>query len=142
MGDYRRLIKPALVAALVASHSGLLEVYIDNQQNHTAPVRVCIFTSTDGFPDNPKKASVCLSQPGPQSDHFQFENIPYGKIAVSAYQDLNDNGVLDKGWFGIPKEPVGVSLGESGPARRPVFGPASFPFESPQASVRIKLRNH
>jgi uncharacterized protein (DUF2141 family) len=42
----------------------------------------------------------------PQAEpHFQFE-IPVGRWAVSAFEDANDNGVLDMGIFG-PKEPSG-----------------------------------
>jgi hypothetical protein len=36
---------------------------------------------------------------------FRFE-VPSGHWAVSAFEDLNDNGVLDMGMFG-PKEPNG-----------------------------------
>jgi hypothetical protein len=35
--------------------------------------------------------------------HFQFQ-VPIGRWAVSAFEDVNDNGVLDMGAFG-PKEP-------------------------------------
>jgi uncharacterized protein (DUF2141 family) len=42
----------------------------------------------------------------PQAEpHFQFQ-IPVGRWAVSAFEDANDNGVLDMGIFG-PKEPAG-----------------------------------
>jgi Uncharacterized protein conserved in bacteria (DUF2141) len=42
----------------------------------------------------------------PQTDpHFQFQ-IPPGRWAVSAFEDENDNGILDMGFFG-PKEPAG-----------------------------------
>lgn len=43
-------------------------------------------------------------EPGaPGSFHFQ---IPAGRWALSAFEDQNDNGVLDMGVFG-PKEPSG-----------------------------------
>jgi uncharacterized protein (DUF2141 family) len=42
----------------------------------------------------------------PQSDpRFQF-HLSSGRWALSAYEDQNDNGVLDMGMFG-PKEPSG-----------------------------------
>ena len=34
-----------------------------------------------------------------------FDNLPAGKYAVKAYQDLNDNKVMDTNFIGIPKEP-------------------------------------
>ena len=36
-------------------------------------------------------------------------NLPIGECAINIYQDINNNGQLDTGLFGIPKEPVGIS---------------------------------
>ena len=36
-------------------------------------------------------------------------NLPEGEYLISAYQDVNNNGKLDTGFFGIPKEPVGMT---------------------------------
>lgn len=35
--------------------------------------------------------------------------ILQGEYAIAVYQDMNNNGVLDKGLFNIPKEPYGLS---------------------------------
>ncbi|MEM1118861.1 MAG: DUF2141 domain-containing protein [Bacteroidota bacterium] len=42
------------------------------------------------------------------SGTFKFTDIPNGKYAVSAFQDLNNNKKLDANFIGIPKEPVGA----------------------------------
>lgn len=36
-------------------------------------------------------------------------NVPAGECSINIYQDMNNNGKLDAGFLGIPKEPVGVS---------------------------------
>jgi len=36
-------------------------------------------------------------------------SLPNGEYVISAYQDANNNGKLDYGMFGIPKELVGIS---------------------------------
>jgi len=51
---------------------------------------------------------------------FSFENVPAGKWAVIAFQDVNDNSTLDMGLLG-PKEPYGFSNNY-----RPRFGPPRF----------------
>jgi hypothetical protein len=56
----------------------------------------------DGFLKHP--AQQARIEPGAEP-HFQFQ-IPVGRWAVSAFEDRNDNGVLDMGAFG-PKEPSG-----------------------------------
>jgi uncharacterized protein (DUF2141 family) len=35
--------------------------------------------------------------------------LPEGEYLVKAWQDINKNGKLDTGFFGIPKEPVGIT---------------------------------
>jgi uncharacterized protein (DUF2141 family) len=53
-------------------------------------------------------------------------------VAVAAFQDLNRDGVLNKGAYGVPIEPYGFSNNARGP-----FGPPSF--ES--ASVRLPAQS-
>jgi uncharacterized protein (DUF2141 family) len=36
-------------------------------------------------------------------------NVPVGECVILVYQDTNNNGESDTGFFGIPKEPVGIS---------------------------------
>ena len=36
-------------------------------------------------------------------------NLPNGEYVLDAYQDTNNNGVLDFGLFNIPKEPIGIT---------------------------------
>jgi len=45
-------------------------------------------------------------------------SIPYGEYAIAIFQDSNNNGQLDYGLFGIPRELVGMSnyLGRGFPA--------------------------
>jgi len=39
----------------------------------------------------------------------QSLQLPIGEGVFNIYQDTNNNGKLDAGLFGIPKEPVGIS---------------------------------
>jgi uncharacterized protein (DUF2141 family) len=55
-----------------------------------------------GFLDKPVRQ---IKLPPKSARSFRFEVAP-GRWAVSAYEDRNDNGVLDMGLFG-PKEPSG-----------------------------------
>ena len=56
----------------------------------------------DGFLNHPVQ-QVRIEQHA--EPHFQFQ-VPVGRLAVSAFEDVNDNGILDMGAFG-PKEPSG-----------------------------------
>ena len=39
---------------------------------------------------------------------FEFTNISQESYVIRFFQDVNNNGELDKGLFGIPKEPWGI----------------------------------
>ncbi len=40
---------------------------------------------------------------------YLIENVPAGEVAVLVYVDENENGLIDKNFIGIPKEPLGIS---------------------------------
>lgn len=67
--------------------------------------------------------------------------VPPGRYAAQVFQDVNGNGKLDRGLFGVPKEPIGIS--RDAPIH---FGPPKWPDASfdhgPQAQrIALKLRS-
>jgi len=42
-------------------------------------------------------------------DTYRLTGIPAGEVAILVYVDSNDNGLIDKNFIGIPKEPLGLS---------------------------------
>ena len=50
-----------------------------------------------------------------------INTVPPGVYAAEAYQDSNDNGLLDRNWLGLPLEGMGFS--NDAPMN---FGPPSF----------------
>ena len=52
---------------------------------------------------------------------FAEIQLPQGEYAITVYYDVNDNGVLDTNFIGIPKEPIASS--NNAPAR---FGPPKY----------------
>jgi len=68
-----------------------------------------------------------------------FKDLPFGIYAIKIFHDENDNGELDKNFFGIPSEDYGFSNNAKGS-----FGPASwedaqFKFEKDQIIVEINI---
>jgi uncharacterized protein (DUF2141 family) len=68
-----------------------------------------------------------------------FDSIPVGEYAVSAYQDENDNGKLDTGLYGIPKEKYGFSNNARGTMGAPAFEELLFKVEE-DTEINITLR--
>lgn len=55
-----------------------------------------------------------------------FENIPEGTYAISSFHDENDNKKMDTNFFGIPKEPIGISNNAKGFMGPPKYKDAKF----------------
>ncbi|MEM8998055.1 MAG: DUF2141 domain-containing protein [Acidobacteriota bacterium] len=53
-------------------------------------------------------------------------SLPRGEYAVKAYQDLDADGELGRGDFGVPTEPYGFSNGARGTFGPPGWGEARF----------------
>lgn len=73
-----------------------------------------------------------------ESLRFTFK-LPVGTYAVAVYQDINDNGVLDKGLFSIPKEPYGLSNNFRPKFSAPTFGDCKFGLDS-ATTISIDLK--
>ncbi len=69
-----------------------------------------------------------------------FSNISAGTYAISVFQDANDNGQIDKNFFGAPTEPYGFSTNTYGMFGPPDFADVSFEVkENETVSLTINL---
>lgn len=60
--------------------------------------------------DAQNKTVKLLRQPVKLKENiFFFTDLPFGKYAIRAFHDANNNGKLDTGFFGQPVEGWGVS---------------------------------
>jgi uncharacterized protein (DUF2141 family) len=104
------------------SHEFSVEVKVDRFQPGKGLIRVCIFDSEDTFFNNAMACEVKETPGAGQSISLPFsQKFPSGKYAIAVYQDLNQNGILDRNWLGLPVEPYGFSNNPS-----TFFGPPSF----------------
>lgn len=73
---------------------------------------------------------------------FSFPDLPYGKYAVSVFQDENDNGTLDHNALHFPAEPLGFSnhfsLGVF--SGFPSFEKLQFPFSADTGVLEIVVK--
>lgn len=56
---------------------------------------------------------------------YLIDDVPEGNVALLVYVDENRNGLIDKNFIGIPKEPLGISNSYR-PKGPPVFERAKF----------------
>ncbi|WP_163130373.1 DUF2141 domain-containing protein [Agarivorans sp. Alg241-V36] len=66
------------------------------------------------------------------------EPLP-AECAINVYHDINANGVLDTNWFGIPKEPTGMSNNPKGSFGPPSYQDAKIKLSGQEQVFRIKI---
>lgn len=71
---------------------------------------------------------------------MQLPGISPGIYAVKVFHDVNDNGLLDTNWIGIPKEPYGFSNDAMGTFGPPSFVQASFKVGAGTSALRIRMK--
>ena len=143
----RRVLHLATIAAAVGSLATqalgahlLLQVHLPSGAH--GRVAYLLFDSPRGFPQDKSKAIIqgfSRSLPKGSVETIDLGDLPPGRYAASVYLDENDNGKLDSGLFGIPKEPVGAS---NNPRRRmgpPRFEDCTFTMASSTLSIPIQL---
>ena len=68
---------------------------------------VAVYDSQEGFKSEKAFTGLIVD---PKGDTVETNlRLPEGYYVFSMFQDLNGNGSLDKGFLGIPKEPIGLS---------------------------------
>lgn len=65
---------------------------------------------------------------------YQVDDVPAGEVAVLVYVDENENGLIDKNFIGIPKEPLGISNNYR-PKGPPAFSRARFTVTEGEATA-------
>lgn len=93
--------------------------------------------SAASFPKTPSAGQrVAIAASGAAT--VVFRDLPPGRYAVSAFLDQNGNQQLDRGLFGIPKEPYGFSRDARGAGGPPEFRDAAFEVKD-GGDNRVKL---
>jgi uncharacterized protein (DUF2141 family) len=110
--------------------------------NERGEALVALFLSAAGWPHDQTLAfgRAVLPIRGRQAV-AEFDNVPAGPFAVSAFHDEDRDRVLDTGLFGIPSEDYGFSRDA-----RDMFGPPGFEAarlelaagETMQVAIRIE----
>jgi len=96
-----------------------LEIVVKNVKEAKGSVRVGIFKDSKTFLKEAIYGQVVKASKGDVK--VIFESVPAGTYAISVIHDENENGELDSGMFGIPKEGFGFANDAMG-----TFGPPSF----------------
>jgi uncharacterized protein (DUF2141 family) len=122
--------------------TGTIEVSVTNIEKSEGKIRAVLFRGEEGFPQERQKAFRNTSVTARQNKTILiFEDVPYGKYAISLLHDENGNGEMDTNIFGYPQEGYGVSNNNTSGLRIPTFENARFELKEPHQKLLIHLRN-
>lgn len=117
-----------------------LSLTITGIRNTKGTVRIAIFNSANGFPDDSKKAYKTLYvKSGADNITTVINGLPTGKYAIIVFHDENDNKKLDTNMFGMPKEGTGTSNAKDKSAGKPSFEKAVFDVNAKTQNISITL---
>lgn len=119
----------------------VLEVSVQHANSDQGMIRILVFSSEKGFPDQPELAirSISLS-PKNKRGKVVIEDLPLGKYAISAIHDEDENGKLNTNLVGYPLEKFGFSNNPKIYVTPPSFEKASFEVQSGSKHLSINLR--
>lgn len=103
----------------------------------SGPVRVAIFDSAETFPNREAATSKLSADSTAATVSLPLEALSKPS-AVAVYQDLNNDGVLNRSALGIPSEPYGFSNNAVGQMGPPSFRDAAIPADSQSVQVNLK----
>lgn len=129
------------IAYLVVCTSWAQSAEISVHVKHTPVDGVLVFqvydspTAFGDFRDPVKEMRVPVNVDA----EYLIDDVPAGNVALLVYVDENANGLIDKNFIGIPKEPLGISNSYR-PKGPPVFERAMFTVaEGDSLSIDVEL---
>jgi uncharacterized protein (DUF2141 family) len=117
-----------------------VRVTVHNLRNEKGVILLSLYASGEGFPSDASKA-VKLAKvkvAGAQTE-VVLEGIPAGSYAIALLHDENNNGKMDTGMFGIPKEGYGASNDAKAVLGPPSFDDARFEHKG-NTHLQIKMK--
>ncbi len=134
----------SLPLMLIASEKrGSIEIEIRDLKSERGVVRIALYSSEDGFPDEPEKATLLESvEISKRPLSVSFKDITYGYHAIAIFHDENANGEFDMTWYFKPLEGYGISNMSEPKIGPPKFKKAKFELNSAQMKLPVKILYH
>ena len=105
----------------------MLKVNVEGLRNTTGTLRITLFSSADGFPEDAEKSydarSIDITD---REMSFYFSDIPQGNYAFAILHDEDGDGKMRKNLVGIPREGFAFSENYKPKISSPSFEDAMF----------------
>lgn len=138
------LLLTALVGATVstvhATETGNITLLIHGFKNGEGTAQIAMANSRESHPQEAKAFRELESTIKDGKVEVVFSDIPLGEYSIRLFHDINDNKVLDKNIFGVPKEPYGYSNNARAKLSAPSWEDAMFELDSEEVTQKIEVK--
>lgn len=131
------LFLPLLSGAAPPPPDGAIIVDVSGIRSDKGMVRVSVCPRDKFLGDCPWFASV-PARIGAVS--VTVPDVPAGRYAVQAFHDADDDGKLQRYWFGLPREGIGFSNDAMAHITYPRFSVAAFDHATATQHVAVTVR--
>lgn len=130
MNSIRLQMFAAACATPVTSALACALVDVQNVRPAQGSLMVAVYADEADFP---RKPAIALQQRAGEGETLRFAVCGYDgrEVALSLFQDLNDNRRMDSNLVGMPTEPYGASSASGAP----LMGPPSW------AATKVTLKS-
>ena len=123
--------------------TGQVNVTVEGFESTKGQVLVSLYLDDSGWPGDEARAFAARRIPIAEDlrARVEFDDVPAGSFAVSVVHDKNRNRKLDRGLFGIPREPYGFSRDARSTFHAPSFSAAQLQVAAGEStSITIHVR--
>ena len=134
--------KDTVAKVVVIDSSKLLKpltLIVTNLASDDGPVIVGVYGPKNNFPDPKDQLKVYKFVPNGKTLTAQIDDIGYGDFALAIYQDVNNNGKIDKNMIGIPTEPYAFSNNYRPKVKAPNYKNCQFCYNRDSNIVAMKM---
>lgn len=117
----------------------VLTVVVSNLTSATSPVIISVYHSKSKFLGLNTQFKTYKVKPTSKTLSMQIKDIKYGEYAIALYQDVNNNGHIDKNFIGVPTEGYGFSNNIEPSIKAPSFTDCKFDYSASANTIKISL---
>jgi uncharacterized protein (DUF2141 family) len=123
-----------------AASDGRLTIEVDGLRNQKGSICFSLFSNEQGFPKRSDRAIATRCVKATASVSTTFDQLAPGTYAVAMIHDANDDGKLNTGFLGIPKEGFGFSRNPRIGTSAPSFQDAAILIGRGSTKIQINLK--
>ncbi len=137
------LLKFAFLSILSFSwqNASIIDLHIHEAKSDEGLIRILIFDSEKGYPDQLEQALRSYSIPLKDGkSNLKITDLKPGTYAICVIHDADGNGKLNTNPVGYPTEKYGFSNNAKAYFSAPPFSKAAFELKQETKHIRIQLR--